>query len=195
MDDIYAQAMARFDDVYGRAQASESAIANAMSVATVDAGGRPSARILLLKGHDEKGFVFYTNFNSRKGNDLSANPHAALCFFWAQMYEQVRIEGECVAVSDAEADAYFATRERMSQIGAWASQQSEPLDSRATFERELDRIEARFEGQDVPRPPHWSGYRLVPQRMEFWRGIDSRLHERNAYWLHEGVWHTGLLYP
>jgi pyridoxamine 5'-phosphate oxidase len=195
MDDIYAQAMARFDDVYARAQASGLRDANAMSVATVDSDGRPSVRILLLKGHDERGFVFYTNYDSRKGHELAANPHAALCFFWHEMHEQIRIEGECVKVGEAEGDAYFASRARISQVGAWASQQSQALDSRATFERDIERIEARFDGQDVPRPPHWSGYRLVPRSIEFWTGIEGRLHERTAYWLQDGAWRSGLLYP
>ena len=195
MDDCYAQAMARFDEIYARALASGLRDANAMSVASVDSSGRPSVRILLLKAHDERGFVFYTNYNSRKGQELSANPHAALCFFWHELHEQIRIEGRCVRVSEAEGDAYFASRARISQIGAWASQQSQALDSRATFERDIERIEAQFAGQDVPRPPHWSGYRLVPERLEFWRGIEGRLHERTAYWLHEGAWQTGLLYP
>ena len=195
MDEIYAHALARFDDAYVRAQATTAFDASAMSVATVDGDGRPTLRIVLLKGHDERGFVFYTNYNSRKGQQLTANPHAALCFFWQEMYEQIRIDGDCVRVSEAEGDAYFASRERISQIGAWASQQSQALDSRATFERDIEQVEARFAGRDVPRPPHWSGYRLVPRRIEFWRGIEGRLHERTAYWLEQDTWHTGLLYP
>ena len=195
MNEIYAQALARFDEVYTRAQASGLRDANAMSVATVDADGRPAVRILLLKGHDERGFVFYTNYDSRKGHELAANPHAALCFFWHEMHEQIRIEGQCEKVSAAEGDAYFASRARISQVGAWASQQSQPLHSRAHFERDIEQIEARFAGQEVPRPPHWSGYRLIPQRLEFWRGIEGRLHERTGYWLQDGEWHSGLLYP
>ncbi|MFT5172438.1 MAG: pyridoxamine 5'-phosphate oxidase [Gammaproteobacteria bacterium] len=195
MDEIYAQALARFDDAYVRAQAASAFDASAMSVATVDGDGRPALRIVLLKGHDARGFVFYTNYDSRKGQELAANPHAALCFYWQEMYEQIRIEGECVRVGEAEGDAYFASRERMSQIGAWASQQSQALDSRATFERDIEQVEKRFTGRDVPRPPHWSGYRLVPRRIEFWRGLEGRLHERTAYWLEQGAWHTGLLYP
>ena len=195
MDEIYAQALARFDDAYVRAKASTAFDASAMSLATVDGDGRAALRIVLLKGHDARGFVFYTNFDSRKGLELAANPHAALCFYWQEMYEQVRVEGECVRVSDAEGDAYFASRERMSQIGAWASQQSQALASRATFERDIEQVEKRFNGRDVPRPPNWSGFRLVPRRIEFWRGIEGRLHERTAYWLQQSAWHTGLLYP
>jgi pyridoxamine 5'-phosphate oxidase len=195
MDEVYAQALARFDDAYVRAQAATAFDASAMSVATVDADGRAAVRIVLLKGHDERGFVFYTNYDSRKGQELANNPHAALCFYWQEMYEQVRIDGECVRVSDTEGDAYFGTRERMSQLGAWASRQSQALDSRATFERDIERAEHRFAGQDVPRPPHWSGFRVQPRRIEFWRGLEGRLHERTAYWLHDGNWQTGLLYP
>jgi pyridoxamine 5'-phosphate oxidase len=195
MDKIYSQAIAQFKDVYERAIDSGLRDANSMTVATVDADGRPAARVLLLKGYDEQGFVFYTNYESRKGRELAANSHASLCFFWHEMHEQIRIEGRCEKVSEAEGDSYFASRERMSQIGAWASQQSQPLDSRATFEHAIEEATARFEGQDVPRPPHWSGYRLVPDRLEFWRGIENRLHERTMYWLQDGSWQSGLLYP
>jgi pyridoxamine 5'-phosphate oxidase len=151
--------------------------------------------VVLLKSHDSRGFVFYTNFQSRKGEELLDNPHAALCFFWHELYEQVRVEGPCEPVSDEEADAYFATRPRMSQIGAWASEQSRPLESRAVFEQSLQETERRFEGQDVPRPPHWSGFRVRPQRMEFWRGIDNRLHERTLYWEDDDRWRKVLLFP
>jgi pyridoxamine 5'-phosphate oxidase len=195
MTDLYAEALARFDELYARAMDCGLPEANAMNVATVGADGRPASRILLLKGHDRRGFVFYTNFRSRKGEELLANPSTALCFFWNPLQEQVRIEGLAEPVSDAEADAYFATRPRMSQVGAWASDQSQPLDSRATFEQRLDEVEARFRDQDVPRPPHWSGFRVRPERIEFWRGIENRLHERTLYWLDEGEWKRGLLFP
>ncbi|MFT5446183.1 MAG: pyridoxamine 5'-phosphate oxidase [Gammaproteobacteria bacterium] len=195
MDDLYKQALTHFDEVYGRAQDSGLRDANAMSLGTVDAAGRPAVRIVLLKGHDERGFVFYTNYHGRKGRELDANGHAALCFYWHEMHEQIRIEGECVHVSDEEGDAYFASRARINQLGAWASDQSEALDSRATFEARIAQAEQRFEGQDVPRPPHWSGYRLVPRRLEFWRGVEGRLHERVVYWIEDGTWKTGLLFP
>ncbi len=195
MTDLYAEALARFDELFDRALASGLRDANAMNVATVGTDGRPASRMVLLKGHDARGFVFYTNFNSRKGQELSATPHAALCFYWNEIHEQVRVEGACIAVPDEEADAYFATRARMSQVGAWASQQSQPLDARETFERAIEQVDARYAGVDVPRPPHWSGYRVVPDRIEFWRGIDNRLHERTLYWRDAGTWHKGLLYP
>jgi pyridoxamine 5'-phosphate oxidase len=195
MTDLHAEALARFDELFGRAMASGLRDANAMNVATVGADGRPSSRIVLLKGHDSRGFVFYTNFSSRKGEDLAANPYAALCFYWHELHEQVRIEGPVAPVPDAEGDAYFASRPRMSQVGAWASKQSRALDSRATFERALEEVDARYAGREVPRPPHWSGYRVTPERIEFWRGIENRLHERTLYRLLDGEWHKGLLYP
>ncbi len=195
MTDLYAEALARFDEVYGRAMASGLRDANAMNVATVGPDGRPASRIVLLKGHDARGFVFYTNYESRKGRDLASMPWAALCFFWHALHEQVRIEGPCAKVTTAEGDAYFASRERLSQVGAWASRQSEPLQSREAFERAVAEVEARFAGREVPRPPHWSGYRVAPERLEFWRGVDGRLHERTLYWREDGAWRKGLLYP
>jgi len=195
MPDLYAEALIRFDELYARAMESGLRDADAMTVSTVGSDGRPAARVMLLKAHDARGFVFYTNFDSRKGAELFANPWAALCFFWHELYEQVRIEGRCQPVPDEEGDAYFATRPRMSQIGAWASEQSRPLASRALFEQRLAEVEARFAGRDVPRPPRWSGFRVVPERIEFWRGIENRLHERTVYWLEGGQWHSGLLFP
>lgn len=195
MKDLLAEAMIRFDELYARAMESGLRDANAMTVSSVGANGRPSSRVVLLKAHDARGFVFYTNYESRKGEELSDNPYAALCFFWHDLHEQVRVEGPCERVSEEEGDAYFATRPRMSQIGAWASDQSQPLDSRQTFEERLAAVEVRFEGQDVPRPPHWSGFRVRPERIEFWRGIESRLHERTLYWDDEGTWRKVLLYP
>ena len=195
MSDLYAEALIRFDELYARAMESGLHDANAMSVSTVGANGRPSSRVVLLKAHDARGFVFYTNYDSRKGEELLANPYAALCFFWHELHEQVRIEGPCHPVSEEEGDAYFATRPRLSQIGAWASDQSRPLASRELFEQRLAEVQARFEGQQVPRPPRWSGYRVTPERIEFWRGVESRLHERTAYWPEGGRWHKGLLFP
>ena len=169
-----------------------------MTVATVDAEGRPSARIVLLKAHDANGFVFYTHLDGRKGRELQGNPQAALLFHWPKVRGgvQVRIEGAVEVVSAAEADAYFASRPRGSQIGAWASRQSETLDARETFEARLARFEAEFEGREVPRPPRWSGFRLRPRVVEVWYAANFRLHERQ---LHErdadGRWTQRMLYP
>ena len=154
---------------------------NAMSLATVDAEGRPSNRIVLLKAHDERGFVFYTNYEGRKGRELLAHPDCALCFHWPPLERQVRIEGRAEPVSPQEADAYFASRARESQLGAWASHQSERMETVDALERRLHEIRQRYEGAAVPRPPHWSGFRVVPRRMEFWTNRPSRLHERDIY--------------
>ena len=153
----------------------------AMTLATVGDDGRPSARIVLLKGADERGFVFYTNYHSRKGREVLAHPEVALVFHWVPLETQVRIEGRAAPVAPEEADAYFAGRPRGSQLGAWASDQSGTLDSRATLEARLAEVTARFEGQPVPRPPHWSGFRVAPVAMEFWKNRVSRLHERELY--------------
>jgi pyridoxamine 5'-phosphate oxidase len=167
----------------------------AFSLATVGADGQPSVRIVLLKGCDQRGFVFYTNYESRKGRELLANRKAAMCFHWQALARQVRVEGSVELVSDAEADAYFASRARGSQIGAWASKQSAPVESHETLEERVRESEARFAGKDVPRPPHWSGFRLVPQRIEFWHGMPSRLHERELYVRDSEGWRTQTLYP
>lgn len=186
---------ALFDAWLTEAEASEPNDPNAMTVATVDAAGQPSARMVLLKGHDPRGFVFYTNRESRKGSELIAHPSAALLFHWKTLRRQVRIEGAVESVSDAEADAYFATRGRDSRLGAWASDQSRPLDARATFEARFEAKRARFEGGDVPRPSHWSGFRVVPERIEFWQDRAHRLHERRLFTRIDAGWTEGLLYP
>ncbi len=187
-----------FEALFAEAQAAGEPDRTAMTVATVDAEGRPSARIVLLKAHDANGFVFYTHLDGRKGRELQGNPQAALLFHWPKVRGgvQVRIEGAVEVVSAAEADAYFASRPRGSQIGAWASRQSETLDARETFEARLARFEAEFEGREVPRPPRWSGFRLRPRVVEFWYAANFRLHERQ---LHErdadGRWTQRMLYP
>lgn len=186
---------ALFEDWYAEAKAGEPNDPNAMTLATVDAAGQPSARMVLLKGHDERGFVFYTNLESRKADDLRAAPRAGLLFHWKSLRRQVRVEGPVERVSDAEADAYFATRGRDSRLGAWASDQSRPLDSRATFEARFAEMEARFAGGDVPRPPHWSGTRVIPERIEFWQDRAHRLHERRLFVRDADGWSEGLLYP
>ena len=180
---------------YEEARGTEPNDSNAVALATADADGRPSVRMVLLKGFDERGFVFYTNRESRKAADVAANPHAALLFHWKSLRRQIRIEGGVSLASDAESDTYFATRSRDSQLGAWASDQSRPLDSRATFEARFADMQARFEGQDVPRPPHWGGYRVAPDRIEFWQDRAHRLHERRLFERDGGGWREGLLYP
>lgn len=163
------------------AEKSEPEDANAMTLATADASGIPSARMVLLKGFDDRGFVFYTNLESDKGRQLAANPNAALCFHWKSLRRQVRVEGIVVPVSDAEADTYFQSRPRESRIGAWASLQSRPLEGRWELERRIAEFVAKFNIGHVPRPPHWSGFRVVPRRIELWRDRPFRLHERRAF--------------
>lgn len=186
---------ALFDHWYAEARASEINDSNAVALATADARGLPSIRMVLLKGHGPGGFVFYTNYESRKAEELFANPNAALLFHWKSLRRQVRIEGSVETVSLEEGDAYFATRSRDSQLGAWASDQSRPLDSRDRFERRYEEMRARFEGQPIPRPPHWSGFRLVPERIEFWQDREHRLHERRLFTRDGSGWAEGLLYP
>jgi pyridoxamine 5'-phosphate oxidase len=190
-----------FTQWYDEARASEINDSNAMALATADADGRPSVRMVLLKGHGPDGFVFYTNCEGRKAGDLIANPHAALLFHWKSLRRQVRIEGPVGPIGDAEADAYFATRSRDSQLGAWASDQSRPLSSREAFRERFSAMQTRFEGGDVPRPPHWSGYCVRPERIEFWQDREFRLHERTLFTRKDsedgqgGGWRSGLLYP
>jgi pyridoxamine 5'-phosphate oxidase len=189
----------RFAEVFARARVELSKECfpdtNAMSLATVDANGHPSNRIVLLKAFDERGFVFYTNYEGRKGRELLANPHCALCFHWPPIELQVRIEGSAEPVTESEADVYFASRARASQLGAWASAQSRPIEQPGDLERKLAEFSARFEGASVPRPPHWSGFRVVPVRMEFWRNRLSRLHDRSVYQRDGDGWRLDTLYP
>jgi pyridoxamine 5'-phosphate oxidase len=188
-----------FDAWFAEAKASEPNDPNAMALATADTGRQPHVRMVLLKGHGRDGFVFYTNDGSDKGQQLAANMQAALLFHWKSLRRQIRIEGRVEPVGDAISDGYFATRGRDSQLGAWASDQSQPLDARTTFEARFAEFETRFAGQPVPRPPHWSGYRVVPSRIEFWQDREHRLHERRLF-VPDGPesdsgWREGLLYP
>jgi pyridoxamine 5'-phosphate oxidase len=188
---------ALFETWFAEARTAEPNDAEAMALATADGTGRPSLRMVLLKGHDEEGFVFYTHEGSQKGDELAANPRAALLFHWKSLRRQVRIEGPVGAVAADQSDAYFATRSRDSRIGAWASDQSRPLESRALFEARYQRLVEDYAGKDVPRPPHWRGYRIVPERIEFWSDRPHRLHERRLFTRTEkgGAWTEGLLYP
>ena len=198
MTDLHAEALATFTRLFDEALDAGEPDRTAMTVASASLDARPSARTVLLKAFDARGFVFYTHLDGRKGRELQANPRAALLFHWPRVRQgvQVRIEGAIEVVSDVEADAYFASRPRASQLGAWASDQSETLASRDAFEQRLAEVEQGFEGRDVPRPPRWGGFRTVPASIEFWYGADYRLHER---WLYErvadGAWAKRMLYP
>ncbi|MBA2669481.1 MAG: pyridoxamine 5'-phosphate oxidase [Gemmatimonadetes bacterium] len=187
--------IATFRDLLEKAMQADILEPTAMALATADGEGRPSVRMVLLKGFDERGFSFYTNLGSRKADELTANPTAALCFHWQPLEVQVRIEGRVEPVGDAEADEYFATRPRGSQIGAWASRQSQPLPNRQELETRIRETEDRFAGAEIPRPDFWSGFRVIPERIEFWYGRSSRLHEREVFWLEEGGWRGESLYP
>mgnify|MGYP000883779341 FL=1 len=198
MHDLYAEALRTFDTLFDEALAAGEPDRTAMQLATATPDGRPSLRTVLLKAHDSRGFVFYTHLDGRKGLELKANPRAALLFHWPRVRQgvQVRIEGGVAIVDEAEADAYFASRPRGSQLGAWASRQSETLDSREEFDQRLAECEREFEGREVPRPPRWTGLRVAPERIEFWYAGEFRWHER---WLYErdlaGGCSKRMLYP
>lgn len=193
--ELYSQAIARFQTLLAQARAVDLREPTAMSLATVNGDGQPSVRTVLLKHVDERGFVFYTNTASRKGRQLGAQPRAALCFFWQPLMQQVLVEGAVEPVSSAEADAYWATRPRDSQLGAWASLQSQTLAERAVLESRYSQYDKEFANRSIPRPPHWSGYRVVPDMIEFWSSRPGRLHERERYYREQGRWQRTLIYP
>ena len=193
--DLDSNPLIQFSRWFEDARAAIKDLPEGMTLATANHEGEVSGRVVLLKEFDERGFVFYTNYNSRKGAQIHDNPRAALTFWWPSMQRQIRIEGAIVRTTEEESDAYFATRARDSQLGAWASDQSHPLDARETFEERFEQVKRQFEGKDVPRPPHWGGYRVIPARIEFWIDRPYRLHERRLFTRDGEIWTEGLLYP
>lgn len=194
-DPLYLEAINLFREKLAKTSELGVREPSAMSLATVDANGQPSIRTVLLRGIDERGFVFFTNSKSRKGTQMSDNPQVALTFYWDAWAEQVHVEGRVTVIPASESDTYWKSRARLSQIGAWASEQSRPLSGREEFMARVREMERRFEGQEVPRPPHWFGYRVVPHRIEFWSGREGRLHERDIYESTGGEWTRQMLYP
>jgi len=193
---IYPPALQQFHEWMAEARLSEPSDPDAACLATVGQDEAPSARMVLVRVADERGFTFFTNFESRKGKEILANPKAALCFHWKSLYKQIRIEGSVEKVADVEADTYFNARERGSRIGAWASLQSGFLPDRKTLEDRVAEYTVKFEGLDnPPRPPHWSGFRVIPSRIEFWKQTEFRLHERHVFYIKNGAWIKEMLYP
>ena len=186
----------QFQVWFDQALAAQLPEPNAMTVATVTKSGKPRARVVLLKNFDERGFVFYTNYHSHKGQELADNPQAAIAFWWAELERQVRIEGRVLKVSDRESDEYFHSRPFNSRLGAWASEQSQVIESREVLEQSLQDLKTKYENQDIPRPPHWGGFRVIPTAIEFWQGRPSRLHDRLLYsLLDDGSWQIERLSP
>lgn len=194
-DPVYQEALDRFRQIIAEAQRLDLKDPTAMALATVDSDGRLSVRIVLMRGFDEQGLKFYTNIQSRKGQALASHPFAAVCFHWEPLARQIRIEGRVERTSEADSDAYWATRPRESRLGAWASEQSQPLSDRQTLAERVAEIAAKYPGDDIPRPPFWGGFRLIPDRIEFWHGQPARLHDRDLYERSEGGWTHQLLYP
>ena len=193
--DVHASPVVQFSQWWDEALKSEIDEVNAMTLSTITAAGRPSARIVLLKGFDEKGFVFYTNYESDKGQQLDANPYASLVFFWKELERQVRIEGKCERVSSEESDEYFYSRPLGSKLGAWASPQSKVIEGRQILDKNAAELQKQFATGEVPRPPHWGGYRVVAESIEFWQGRSNRLHDRIKYINQHGAWKIDRLAP
>ena len=193
--DVTADPIDQFQHWFEEALEADLHEPNAMTLATATPDGKPSARIVLLKGFDERGFVFYTNYGGRKARELEQNPNCSLTFYWGELERQVRIEGRAARVTGEESDTYFASRPRGSQLGAWASEQSRPVENRTELEERLKELEEEYEGREIPRPPFWGGYRVEPQRMEFWQGRENRLHDRLLYTRSGGAWKTERLQP
>jgi pyridoxamine 5'-phosphate oxidase len=193
--DVEEDPIEQFRRWFDEALAADLHEPNAMTLATATLEGRPSARVVLLKGFDERGFVFYTSYEGRKATELEINPYCALVFYWGELERQVRIEGRVSRVPDEESDAYFAGRPRGSQLGAWVSEQSRPVRDRGALEERLRGLEAEYEGREVPRPPFWGGYRVEPETVEFWQGREDRLHDRLRYRRSDGLWRRERLQP
>ena len=193
--DVAPDPVVQFRAWFRDALAADLHESNAMTLATTTPDGRPSARVVLLKGYDERGFVFYTNYEGRKAHELEANPLCALLFYWGELERQVRIEGRASRVSVEESDAYFTSRPRGSRLGAWASEQSRPVQGRSVLEERVRALEAEYEGREIPRPPFWGGYRVEPHTIEFWQGRENRLHDRLVYLRNEGGWKIVRLQP
>jgi pyridoxamine 5'-phosphate oxidase len=193
--DMNPDPIVQFNEWFERAIGADLHEPNAMTLATATEDGRPSARTVLLKGYDGRGFVFYTNYEGRKAGELEANPACALLFYWGELERQIRIEGKASRLSDEESDAYFASRPRGSRLGAWASEQSRPVENRSVLEERVRELEAGYEGREIPRPPFWGGYRVEPDSIEFWQGRENRLHDRLVYHREDGAWSIERLQP
>jgi pyridoxamine 5'-phosphate oxidase len=193
--DLHPDPIVQFHEWFEKVIDADLHEPNAMIVATASTDGKPSARTVLLKGYDERGFVFYTNYEGRKADEIEANPMCALLFYWGELERQVRIEGRASRLSGEESDAYFAGRPRGSRLGAWASEQSRPVEDRSVLEERVRALEAEYEGLEIPRPPFWGGYRVEPEEIEFWQGRENRLHDRLVYRREDGAWRIERLQP